>query len=150
MKKLSIICLYVLSLICVNSQALADDIPDMKDCASIVLRASEGWWLMINQDDSGSYGFGTLPDRVQVTRMTPRKPKKSRFAKDIFILPASSVLHVGGSSADRRAASVVSGRGTQGAEGGRSQGKGRGTKCPPRPNGRQGDGAAAILSDDSR
>ena len=43
-------------------------LPSMKDCASIYLRSSEGWWLSINWDGSGSYGFGTGLASVEVKK----------------------------------------------------------------------------------
>ncbi|NOK60908.1 MAG: hypothetical protein GFH27_549289n110 [Chloroflexi bacterium AL-W] len=55
--------------VAVNSE-LPEDIPDMKECASIVLRTSEGWTITIRKDGAGSYGFGTLPVRVDIKQDT--------------------------------------------------------------------------------
>lgn len=52
------------------SFAAADDIPDLKECDSMLLRTSEGWWMRINKDGSGNYGFGTMIDRVEVRPQT--------------------------------------------------------------------------------
>ena len=45
----------------------AADVPDMTMCTSIVIRTSEGWWLKIDDDGSGSYGFGVLLDKIEVS-----------------------------------------------------------------------------------
>jgi len=42
----------------------------MEECASIYLRSYDGWWLRINNDGSGSYGFGTGLARVEVKEST--------------------------------------------------------------------------------
>jgi hypothetical protein len=62
---LSLLFLAYLSLI-----AFSEDRPAMKQCASIHVRLSEGWWLSINDDGSGSYGFGTGMARVEVLKNT--------------------------------------------------------------------------------
>ena len=49
-------------------KAFSEDRPAMKQCASIHLRSSDGWWLSINDDGSGSYGFGTGMARVEVVK----------------------------------------------------------------------------------
>lgn len=48
------------------SLALAENIPELKECESLVLRTSQGWWLRINKDGSGSYGYGVMIDRAEV------------------------------------------------------------------------------------
>jgi len=50
--------------------AFSEDRPAMKQCASIHVRLSDGWWLSINDDGSGSYGFGTGTARVDVVKNT--------------------------------------------------------------------------------
>jgi len=50
--------------------AFSEDRPAMKQCASIHVRLSDGWWLSINDDGSGSYGFGTGMARVDVVKNT--------------------------------------------------------------------------------
>ncbi|KPJ83172.1 MAG: hypothetical protein AMS18_17765 [Gemmatimonas sp. SG8_17] len=50
--------------------ACAEAWPSMKKCESIYVRSSDGWWLSINKDGSGSYGFGTGLARVEVTKST--------------------------------------------------------------------------------
>ena len=49
---------------------LPEDIPDMQECTSIVLRTSEGWTITIRNDGAGSYGFGTLLARVEIKQDT--------------------------------------------------------------------------------
>lgn len=53
---------------CLSLPATAENIPELKRCTSIVLRTSEGWWLVVNTDGSGAYGFGALPERIQVKK----------------------------------------------------------------------------------
>ena len=70
MKRLLVIFSLFFSLICLASPAVAANgampgIPGMDDCDSIVLRTSEGWWLQVYRDGSGSYGFGTDIGRVE-------------------------------------------------------------------------------------
>jgi hypothetical protein len=48
------------------SFAIAEEIPDLKECESLVLRTSQGWWMRINKNGSGNYGYGTMIDRVEV------------------------------------------------------------------------------------
>ncbi len=69
MKNTVLIFAVFISLFCF-SLSLADSIPEIKDCDSIVLRTSQGWWLNINKDGSGSYGFGTMIDRIEVKPTT--------------------------------------------------------------------------------
>ncbi len=38
----------------------------IEETDSLVLRTSHGWWLRINRNGSGNYGFGTMIDRVEV------------------------------------------------------------------------------------
>src|SRR5690606_31598209 len=33
---------------------------------AVHVRLSEGWWIQVNRDGSGAYGFGTLPAVAQV------------------------------------------------------------------------------------
>lgn len=48
----------------------ADDRPAMEECAFIHVRSSYGWWLSVNNDGSGSYGFGTGLARANVKKNT--------------------------------------------------------------------------------
>jgi hypothetical protein len=48
------------------SPAVAEFIPDIKECEFVLLRTSQGWWIRINKDGSGSYGFGTIIDRIEI------------------------------------------------------------------------------------
>jgi len=50
--------------------ALGGDIPATIKPDALVLRLSSGWWLRINRDGSGSYGFGALFERVRVAKGT--------------------------------------------------------------------------------
>lgn len=68
MSKASIIALSIFFPMCLGLPVCAEEIPKMAECTSIVLRASGGWWVMINRDGSGSYGFGVQPDRVRVKK----------------------------------------------------------------------------------
>ena len=70
MRKSFLIPLSLLFLACLSFLAFSEDRPAMKQCASIHLRLSEGWWLSINDDGSGSYGFGTGMARVEVVKNT--------------------------------------------------------------------------------
>ena len=70
MKMAYLIGLTIIFLVCLNSLAYAEAIPEITNCSSIVLRTSEGWWLRINNDESGSYGFGTCLDKVEVKEDT--------------------------------------------------------------------------------
>jgi len=70
MQKIFLIPLSLLFLVCLSLLAFAEDKPAMKQCASIHVRLSDGWWLSINSDGSGSYGFGTDVARVEVVRNT--------------------------------------------------------------------------------
>lgn len=54
----------------ISMQASSEDRPVIKQCASIHVRLSEGWWLSINDDGSGSYGFGTGMASVEVVKNT--------------------------------------------------------------------------------
>jgi hypothetical protein len=60
----------IIFLSCLSSLAYAEDIPEIKECISIILRASDGWWLRINNDGSGTYGFGVQLDKVEVKEDT--------------------------------------------------------------------------------
>jgi hypothetical protein len=69
--------------------ACASDMPVSDKAVAVHLRLSEGWWIQINQDGSGSFGFGVLMDLVRVSKGTfafadvlddikrvfPRRPK---------------------------------------------------------------------------
>jgi hypothetical protein len=68
--KAYLIYLAIIFSVCFNLLVYAENIPDMKECTFIVLRTSEGWWLRINNDESGSYGFGVQPERVEVKKDT--------------------------------------------------------------------------------
>jgi hypothetical protein len=70
MRKRFYIPLALLFLACLSLMAFSEDRPAMKQCASIYVRSSEGWWLSINDDGSGSYGFGTGMARVEVVKNT--------------------------------------------------------------------------------
>ena len=70
MKKACIICLSIIFTMCLNLKVYSEEIPNMMKCTFIVLRTSEGWWLRINNDESGSYGFGTQPEKVEVKNGT--------------------------------------------------------------------------------
>jgi len=70
MKRIYLIGLTVIFSACPGLLAYAEDIPEIKECTSIVLRTSEGWWLKINDDGSGSYGFGVQLDKVEVKQGT--------------------------------------------------------------------------------
>ena len=48
------------------ASACAAGPPPLRQCDRITLRTSQGWWLAINRDGSGEYGFGVLIDRVAV------------------------------------------------------------------------------------
>ena len=63
--RLSLLCLVSLSFL-----TFSEDRPAMKQCASIHLRSSDGLWLSINDDGSGSYGFGTGMAIVEVVKNT--------------------------------------------------------------------------------
>ena len=41
-----------------------------QDCVTVHLRAFSGWWLSINRDGSGSYGFGAVPASIEVLAET--------------------------------------------------------------------------------
>ena len=70
MRKTFHIPLALLFLLSFSFLALSDDRPAMEQCASIYVRLSEGWWLSINDDGSGSYGYGTGLARVEVVKNT--------------------------------------------------------------------------------
>ena len=70
MRKSFLIPLSLLLLACLSLLAFSEDRPAMKQCASIHVRLSEGWWLSINDDGSGSYGFGTGMAKVDVVKNT--------------------------------------------------------------------------------
>ncbi len=67
------------------------NMPATEKAVAVELRLSEGWWVRINQNGAGSYGFGVLMARVRVMQGTfafedvldeikrgfPRKPKNS-------------------------------------------------------------------------
>ena len=40
------------------------------NCSSIHIRLSEGWYLVINNNGSGAYGFGTGIDRIEIKNNT--------------------------------------------------------------------------------
>lgn len=40
--------------------------PAMDECDTISFRMSEGWWVNVEHDGSGAYGFGALPDRISL------------------------------------------------------------------------------------
>lgn len=46
--------------------AQADGIPTINECRAVTIRTSQGWWLTIEPDGSGRYGFGALPAWVRV------------------------------------------------------------------------------------
>jgi hypothetical protein len=50
--------------------ACAGNMPATENTAAVELRLSRGWWVRINQDGSGSYGFGVLVARVKVMKST--------------------------------------------------------------------------------
>jgi hypothetical protein len=71
MKRLLVLSFLFLTLVCPASPAVADaggvpGIPGIDDCDSLVLRTSEGWWLRVYRDGSGSYGYGTDISHVDV------------------------------------------------------------------------------------
>jgi len=70
MRKRVFIPLFLLFLANLSFSAFSEDRPTMKQCASMHVRSSEGWWLSINHDGSGSYGFGTGLARVEVVKNT--------------------------------------------------------------------------------
>ena len=72
MRKICFIGLSIVFSVCLYWPACAEDMPGMEECTSIGLRSSEGWWLRINNDGSGSYGFGALPARVEIKKDTFR------------------------------------------------------------------------------
>ena len=70
MRKKFLLPLSLLFLACLSLLAFSEDRPAMEQCASIYVRLSDGWWLSINDDGSGSYGFGTGMARVDVVKNT--------------------------------------------------------------------------------
>ena len=88
--KTTVLVISALIILASLSFAIEEEIPDLKECDSLVLRTSQGWWLRINKDGSGNYGFGTMIDRVevkpkvfdfeQIYKDTSRDAEKSRYA----------------------------------------------------------------------
>lgn len=70
MRKSYFIPLTILFSACLYLLSFSEVRPAMMQCASIHVRLSEGWWLSINDDGSGAYGFGTGMVRVEVVKNT--------------------------------------------------------------------------------
>lgn len=41
-------------------------IPTIDECRAVTIRTSQGWWLTVEPDGSGRYGFGALPAWIRV------------------------------------------------------------------------------------
>jgi len=70
MKTASAIGLSIIFSACFSLLAMAQVIPEPDECARVHLRTSQGWWIEIKRDDSGSYGFGTQVGRVEAEQGT--------------------------------------------------------------------------------
>ena len=68
MKRAWLIGMAITLLTCPGLLAGGDDIPGLTVCEFIVLRTSEGWWLRVDNDGSGSYGFGALIEKLSVKK----------------------------------------------------------------------------------
>ena len=91
MKKRYAISLAISIYACLCFSACAVALPAASMAAAVELRTSGGWWIRINNDGSGRYGFGELPDYVKIangtfafgeilddiSRALPRKPKNA-------------------------------------------------------------------------
>jgi len=70
MQKRIFVPVFLFFLMAVSLPVLSEDSPLMKPCESIHLRSSEGWWVSIYDDGSGSYGFGAGLARIKVVKNT--------------------------------------------------------------------------------
>jgi hypothetical protein len=70
MQKRFFIHVFLLYFMGVSLPALSKDRPVMKHCEPVHLRSSEGLWVSIFDDGSGSYGFGPGLARIKVVKNT--------------------------------------------------------------------------------
>lgn len=70
MQRRFVIPVFLLYLMGVSLPALSEDRPVMKHCEPVHLRSSEGLWVSIFDDGSGSYGFGPGLARIKVVKNT--------------------------------------------------------------------------------
>jgi hypothetical protein len=70
MQKRVFVLVFLFVLMCVSLPVLSKDKPLIKYCEPIHLKSSEGWWVSINDDGSGAYGFGAGLARIKVVKNT--------------------------------------------------------------------------------
>jgi len=66
MAKIAAAAISLLLLIASPRPGRPEGLPPVAACEAIMLRMSQGWWLRVNADGSGVYGFGALTDRIEV------------------------------------------------------------------------------------
>jgi hypothetical protein len=85
MQKRVFVPVFLFFLIGVSLPVLSEDKSLIKHCEPIHLKSSEGWWVSIYDDGSGSYGFGAGLARIKVVKNTFSYEKVySVFAKAFY------------------------------------------------------------------